>query len=223
MAKFLTDNGGEFTNSTFLSMCDSLGIVIKTTAEEWPWSNGLVDRQNLWLADMLDKVLEETQCDLELAIVWHVSTKNSHSNIHGFSPYQLAISTNPKLPSVINYKAPALTATPLRNITSNNLKAIHKARVAFIASKISETIRRDLAHNIRTSGDTKYITRDHVYLWMCRQQRMTWPSNSIRPRWTTTSHQKWKLLFQSPPLSTSVDNTSTPTHSWNWNIHHQSS
>ena len=41
---------------------------------------------------MLDKVLEETQCDLELAIVWHVSTKNSLSNIHGFSPYQLAIS-----------------------------------------------------------------------------------------------------------------------------------
>ena len=44
---------------------------------------------------MLDKVLEENQCDLELAAVWCVNTKNSLSNIHSFSPYQLAIGTNP--------------------------------------------------------------------------------------------------------------------------------
>ena len=36
-AKFLTDNGGEFANSTFTSMCESLGI--KTTVAELPWSN----------------------------------------------------------------------------------------------------------------------------------------------------------------------------------------
>ena len=43
------------------------------------------------------------------------------------------------------------------------MKAIHKAREAFIASGNSEKIRRDLAHDIRTSGDIKYITVDHVY------------------------------------------------------------
>ena len=63
-----------------------LGIAIKTT---------LVESHNLILADMLDKVLEENQCDLELAAVWRVNTKNSLSNIHSFSPYQLAIGTNP--------------------------------------------------------------------------------------------------------------------------------
>lgn len=49
------------------SMCENLGIVIKTTAAESLWSNGLV-KDNLILADMLGEVLEETQCDLELAV-----------------------------------------------------------------------------------------------------------------------------------------------------------
>ena len=112
---------------------------------------------------MLDKVLEETKCDLELPVAWCVNVKNSLSNIHGFSPYQLVISTKPKLPSVMSDRAPALTATPSSKAISNNLKALHKAREAFIASENSEKIRKALAHNIRTSGDIKYISWDHVY------------------------------------------------------------
>ena len=162
-AKFLTDNGGEFANSTFTSMCESLGIVIKTTAAESSWSNSLVERHHLIIADMLDKVLEETQCDLELAVTWCINAKNCLSNIHGFSPYQLFIGTNPKLPSMISNRAPALTAKPSSKVISNNLKAKHKAREAFIASENSEKIRRALAQNIRTSGGAKYITGDHVY------------------------------------------------------------
>ena len=79
------------------------------------------------------------------------------------SPYQLASGTNPKLPSMMSNRVRALTAAPSSKIISNNLKAIHKAREAFIASGNSEKIRRDLAHDIRTSGDIKYITVDHVY------------------------------------------------------------
>ena len=116
-AKFLTDNGGEFAaNSTFTSMCESLGIAIKTA---------LVEKHNLILANMLD---------LELAVVWCVSAKNSLSNIHSFSPYQLAISTNPKLSSMMRNRAPALAATPSSKIICNNLKAMHKVREAFIVN-----------------------------------------------------------------------------------------
>ena len=109
-------------------MCKSFGIVIQTTAAESPWSNGFVERHNLILADRLDKVLEETQCDLEVAVSWCANTKNSLSNIHGFSPYQLAISTNPKLPSMMSNRALALTATPSSKIICNNLKAIQKGK-----------------------------------------------------------------------------------------------
>eukprot|EP00111_Clytia_hemisphaerica_P014173 TCONS_00041752-protein len=44
-----------------------------------------------------------------------------------------------------------------------NLEVLHKAREAFIASEHSERIRRALAHNIRTSGEIKYLTGDRVY------------------------------------------------------------
>ena len=161
--KFLTDNGGEFANNKFMEMCESLGIKIKTTAAEAPWSNGLVERHNLILSEMLDKVLEETKCEFDLALAWRINAKNSLANIHGFSPYQLVMGTNPRLPSVLNDKAPALTSNPSNNTILKNLEALHKAREAFIASENSEKIRRALSHNIRTSGDIKYITGDQIY------------------------------------------------------------
>ena len=160
--KFLTDNGGEFANEKFIDMCEQLGIVVKTTAAESPWSNGLVERHNLVLAEMLDKVLEDTKCNIEIALAWCINAKNSLSNVHGFSPYQLAIGSNPKLPTVITDDLPALTNQPATKILSDNLQALHKAREAFMASENSERIRRAMSHNIRTTGDVKYLTGDSV-------------------------------------------------------------
>ena len=83
--------------------------------------------------------------------------------MYGFSPYQLAISKNPKLPSISNEKVPALTHQPISKIVSNNLDAILKAREGFISSKNSEKIRQTLSHNIISSEDVKYISGDSVY------------------------------------------------------------
>ena len=161
--KFLSDNGGEFANHDFVTMCESLGITIKKTAAESPWSNGLVERHNLILSEMLDKVIADTHCNIEIAISWCVNAKNSLCNIHGFSPYQLVLGTNPKLPSFMIDQPPALTAKPTSKILAKNLEALHKARESFIACENSERIRRALSHNIRTSGDIKYLTGDRVY------------------------------------------------------------
>ena len=89
-------------------MWESLGTAIKTTAAESSWTNSFGEKHNLIFADMLDKVLEETQCDLELAVAWCVNAKNSLSNIHGFFSYQLTICVNPKLPSMVSNRAPVL-------------------------------------------------------------------------------------------------------------------
>ena len=37
--KFLSDNGGEFANAEFVSLCERFNISIRTTAAESPWSN----------------------------------------------------------------------------------------------------------------------------------------------------------------------------------------
>ena len=89
--------------------------------------------------------------------------KNSLANVHGFSPFQLALGQNPKLPSTFNDRPPAFETIDSSNILTNNLVALHKARQAFIASESSEKLRRALRHNVRTTGDIKYITGDSVY------------------------------------------------------------
>lgn len=160
---FLSDNGGEFINQTFLEMCDIFGIVVKTTAAESPWSNGLIERHNLILANMLDKVIDDTGCSLEIAVAWCCNAKNSLQNVDGFSPFQLAIGCNPILPDVLRSDLPSLTNKPKSAIIAENLNALHKAREAFIQSENSEKIKRALSHPVRTSGDIKYINGDSVY------------------------------------------------------------
>ena len=106
----LTDKGGESANNEFIELCGSLGTKVKMTSTESPWANSLIEQRNLILEDMLVKILKESNCDLDLALIWSVYAKNSLlTNIHAFSQYQLAIGTNPKLSSIHKAKAPALT------------------------------------------------------------------------------------------------------------------
>ena len=86
------------------------------------------------------------------------------SNAHGFSLYILVFGSNPKLPSVLNNKPPALEEFTSSKLTADNLNAMQRAQEAFIRSEASEPIKRALRHNIRTSGDTKYFTGDCVYI-----------------------------------------------------------
>jgi hypothetical protein len=98
--QFLSDNGGEFVNSDFISLCDQFGIVVKTTAAESPWSNGVVERNNQTIARSMDKVIADTGCKPEFALMWALNAKNSLQNVAGFSPYQLVLGRNPRMPSL---------------------------------------------------------------------------------------------------------------------------
>ena len=160
---FLSDNGGEFINQQLLELCDIFGIKMKTTAAESPWSNGLIERHNLILSNMLDKVLLDVGCNLDIAVAWCCNAKNSLHNIQGFSPYQLAIGCNPTLPNTLENQLPAQTNEPVSHIIKENLNALHKAREAFIQTENSEKIKRALSLPVRTSGEVKYFNGDRVY------------------------------------------------------------
>ena len=81
-----------------------MNITVKVTAAEPPFSNGLVEKQNVIIADMMDKTLEESQIILDLALFWCMNAKISLANVHGFSPFQLALRQNLKLPSTFTDK-----------------------------------------------------------------------------------------------------------------------
>ena len=161
--KFISDNGGEFGNQEFRDMAEALNINVTTTAAYSPWSNGLVERYNAVLEDMIDKVREEVDCSINVAVAWAVSAKNSLNNVHGFSPSQLVFGYNPVLPSVYHDKPPALSGNQYSDIIAEHLTAMKKAREAHIQAETSERVRRALNHKTRSYSDYKYLTNDKVY------------------------------------------------------------
>ena len=161
--KILVDNGGEFANEDYLSMGENLNTTICTTPAKSPWSNGLVERHNGVLGDMLTKVMSQEDISLSTGVAWCVAAKNALKNVNGFSPNQLVFGRNPNFPSTIDNRPPALEGKTTSEIVAENLNAMHTARKAFIESESSEKLRRALRHQTRTSTDTRYITGDVVY------------------------------------------------------------
>ena len=161
--KFITDNGGEFANPHFIELCESMNIRILTTAAYSPWSNGLVERHNATLAEMLHRVLADQKTSIENALAWSLQAKNSLANVNGFSPSQLALGYNPKMLGNLTNKLPALEECDSQDIVNDQLTCMKLAREAFIKAESSERIKRALKHNIRPSVHNKFFTGDIVY------------------------------------------------------------
>ena len=87
---FLSENRGELINEEFADLCQSFNNTVKTTAAEYPWSNDLIERYNLIIAEMLYKTMKDSKCDFDLAFAWCINAKNTLQNIHGFK------SSNPR-------------------------------------------------------------------------------------------------------------------------------
>ena len=64
----------------------------------------------------------------------------------------------------MSVKPPALEGVTQSELIAKNLNATHAARKAFIQQESSEKIGRALRHQIRTSGNIKYVTRDSAYI-----------------------------------------------------------
>ena len=85
-------------------MGEKLNTVVKSTAAESPWSNGINERHNGVLGEMIIKIKADTGCNLNTAIAWAVSAKNFLSNVYGYSPNQLVFGRNPSFPSLLDSK-----------------------------------------------------------------------------------------------------------------------
>ena len=70
--------------------------------------------------------------------------------------------SNPRLPSVLTDKVPALEGTTMSALVGKHIEALHLARTAFTKSECSERIRRALRKQIRPSGNT-FKTGEKVY------------------------------------------------------------
>ena len=160
--RIYTDNGGEFNNAELRDMAENFNIEVKTTPAYSPWSNGLLERHNFTLTEILVKTKEENKLDWETALGWALAAKNSLHNVHGYSPYQLVYGRNPNIPSVLTDKLPALEGCTRSDIVGKHINALHASRKAFAESECSERIRRALRKQTRPYSGC-FVTGDKVY------------------------------------------------------------
>ena len=159
-----SDNGGEFANKELLELGNQFGIVIKHTAAYSPWSNGLNERNHATVDYMMDKIIADLpKISKEMALNYAVGIRNCFLQVNGFTPAQLVLGQNPRLPSAFNDELPALEGVSSSEIIEKNLNAMASARKAFVRAEISSKIRKALKHPVRKSSDTFYKQGDAVF------------------------------------------------------------
>ena len=161
--KFLSDNGGEFANKSFIDMCAKLNIEVATTAGESPFSNRTVERHNKVLAEAMQKTLDDIKCELDIVLALTLKMNNASQNCGGFSPNQLVIGWNVNMPTILEDKLQASESNTSSGIIRKNLEALHSAWKNFIQAESSERIRRALRHNVRRDADKSFNKGDPVY------------------------------------------------------------
>ena len=160
---FFSDNGGEFNNDLLRELGELLNTKILTTAAESPWSNGITERHNAIIGGMVEKVMADINCSLEVALAWSVSAKNSLKNVYGFSPNQLVFGKKPNIPTVLNSELPALEGVTSSQLISEHLNAMHASRKAFIQCEASDKLKRALLKKTRTATIHEFKTGNEVY------------------------------------------------------------
>ena len=97
----ITDGGPEFRGD-FAQSGEYAGILQVVVDADAPWQNGKCERHGGLVKDLLAKGLETevvfTPDDLEDLLAEIVSLKNRRGNRGGFTPYQLVIGQNPRVP-----------------------------------------------------------------------------------------------------------------------------
>ena len=161
--KLFSDNGGEFESEEVREMGEILNIEVTTTAAYSPWSNGVCERHNLTLSEIIHKVKQDRNCTWDMALQWALMAKNSLSNVHGYSAHQLVFGTNPNLPSVLVDNLPALEGTTSSKVIGEHIAALFSARRAYTEVECSDRIRRALRKQVRTSREEMYSLGDKVY------------------------------------------------------------
>ena len=84
-------------NSKFIDITESMNTAAKVTATESPFSNKLVQRHNLMIVDVMDKVFEESQLlEMDLTLTWCLNAKKCTSKPTLFFIVSTCICTKPQ-------------------------------------------------------------------------------------------------------------------------------
>ena len=98
-----SDNGGEFANEELIELIENLGVSFKATAAQSSFSNGINERHNAILKDILTKLRMDTdhqRTPIQTLLSYAVFAKNCLVDNLGFSPFQRVFGRNPNVPHI---------------------------------------------------------------------------------------------------------------------------
>ena len=145
-SKISSGNEGEFVSQNFIDSCENFNINITTPAKS-PWSNGVCERHNKILTDIVLKIKEDIKRTWETALAWAVNPKNCLMNINGFSHHQLVFRQNVKLLNVFHDRISA--GTPETKTVGEHISVLHAARKTFVNAETSDKLRPALCKQVR--------------------------------------------------------------------------
>ncbi len=161
--RLLTDNGGEFNSEEMREVASAFNIEHLTTGANSPWQNGIVERNHATTDAIVNAVKRDhPSMRLSVALAWAVTAVNSMSSVRGFSPFQLVLGRNPKLPNILNDPPPAWEIPQKSKVLIETLEAIHATRLNYTKAERCDRIRKALKAKIRVA-DTIYEKGDIVY------------------------------------------------------------
>lgn len=169
--KVLSDNGSHFVNSRVSGLCAAMGVELAHGLPYHPQTQGLVERFNATLVEMIRKHVSADQQDWDARLPWLTWAYNT--SVHAttsLSPYQVLRGSPP--PAPLAAVAPVPTGSPpsVREFAASVQAAVQSARaLASVESAIAKT--RAKGSYDRRHRDVSFAVGDRVMVYTPHSRR----------------------------------------------------
>ena len=158
-----SDQGRQFESNMFQSLCQKLGIHKTRTTPYHPESDGMVERFNRTLKDMVAKYVNEEGLNWDANVkAYSMAFNSSVHSTTGYSPYFLVHGFEPRLPLDAAY-GPADTIVPVQSYLADRLRAIRlafqkvQANTEKAAASAARNLKDKLCHVQYELGDKVWV------------------------------------------------------------------
>ena len=165
--KVFSDNGGEFANSELVELVENLGVTFMATAAQASFSNGINERHNAILKDILNKLRldeEHNSTPTDILLSYAIFAKNCLVDNLGFSPHQRVYGRNPNIPNINSGNICHANNNYESDHVREHLNLLHKSRIAYMKAENSDRIKRALNSRIFAS-DGPFYYGEKVFYW----------------------------------------------------------
>ena len=166
------DQGREFTGAAFVDYLNQYGVPIHFIDVRAPWQNSRTEKAGDIYKNRLETVIHETTAvseeDFLCAVAETSAAHNRYYNRSGFSPYQRAFGTMPRLPgSLLSDDAldRELVCASAGEPVKRAWEIREAAARAWHKQQDGEAVKRALGTRTRTADLKEFKQGDLVYVW----------------------------------------------------------